>query len=130
MTMKVHFEEALATLRNDLRDNAERAEAAVKSALRALEREDTALADAVIDGDTAIDLAENAIEEKCLNILALYQPVATDLRRVVTILKTNGQIERLGDLATNIAEDVIYLKTAGIVRHEPPADSRVTTTAF
>ena len=129
MTMKVHFEEALATLRNDLRDNAERAEAAVKSALRALEREDTALADAVIDGDTAIDLAENAIEEKCLNILALYQPVATDLRRVVTILKTNGQIERLGDLATNIAEDVIYLKTAEIVRHEPPADSRVTTTA-
>ena len=128
MTMKVHFEEALATLRNDLRDNAERAEAAVKSALRALEREDTALADAVIDGDTAIDLAENAIEEKCLNILALYQPVATDLRRVVTILKTNGQIERLGDLATNIAEDVIYLKTAEIVRHEPSADSRVTTT--
>ncbi len=127
MTMKVHFEEALATLRNDLRDNAERAEAAVKSALRALEREDTALADAVIDGDTAIDLAENAIEEKCLNILALYQPVATDLRRVVTILKTNGQIERLGDLATNIAEDVIYLKTAEIVRHEPSADSRVTT---
>ena len=129
MTMKVHFEEALATLRNDLRDNAERAEAAVKSALRALEREDTALADAVIDGDTAIDLAENAIEEKCLNILALYQPVATDLRRVVTILKTNGQIERLGDLATNIAEDVIYLKTAEIVRHEPPAESRVTTDA-
>ena len=128
MTMKVHFEEALATLKNDLRDNAERAEAAVKSALRALEREDTALADAVIDGDTAIDLAENAIEEKCLNILALYQPVATDLRRVVTILKTNGQIERLGDLATNIAEDVIYLKTAEIVRHEPSADSRVTTT--
>ncbi len=126
MTMKVHFEEALAVLKNDLRENAERAEAAVKSALRALEREDTALADAVIDGDTAIDLAENAIEEKCLNILALYQPVATDLRRVVTILKTNGQIERLGDLATNIAEDVIYLNTAEIVRHEPPADARVT----
>ena len=120
MTMKVHFEEALAALKNDLRENAERAEAAVKAALRALEREDAALADAVIDGDTAIDLAENAIEEKCLDILALYQPVATDLRRVVTILKTNGQIERLGDLATNIAEDVIYLKRAEIVRHELP----------
>ena len=120
MTMKVHFEEALAALKNDLRENAERAEAAVKAALRALEREDAALADAVIDGDTAIDLAENTIEEKCLDILALYQPVATDLRRVVTILKTNGQIERLGDLATNIAEDVIYLKRAEIVRHELP----------
>lgn len=118
MTMKIHFEEALAVLKNDLRENAERAEAAVQAALRALEREDAALADAVIDGDTAIDLAENAIEEKCLDILALYQPVATDLRRVVTILKTNGQIERLGDLATNIAEDIIYLKRAEIVRHE------------
>lgn len=118
MTMKIHFEEALAALKGDLRENAERAEAAVKAALRALEREDAALADAVLDGDTAIDLAENVIEEKCLDILALYQPVATDLRRVVTILKTNGQIERLGDLATNIAEDVIYLKRAEIVRHE------------
>ena len=126
MTMKVHFEEALAALKNDLRENAERAEAAVKAALRALEREDAALADAVIDGDTAIDLAENAIEEKCLDILALYQPVATDLRRVVTILKTNGQIERLGDLATNIAEDVIYLKRAEIVRHELPKTPRAT----
>lgn len=126
MTMKVHFEEALAALKGDLRGNAERAEAAVKAALRALEREDAALADAVIDGDTAIDLAENAIEEKCLDILALYQPVATDLRRVVTILKTNGQIERLGDLATNIAEDVIYLKRAEIVRHELPKTPRAT----
>ena len=126
MTMKVHFEEALAALKGDLRENAERAEAAVKAALRALEREDAALADAVIDGDTAIDLAENAIEEKCLDILALYQPVATDLRRVVTILKTNGQIERLGDLATNIAEDVIYLKRAEIVRHELPKTPRAT----
>ena len=59
-----------------------------------------------------------AIEEKCLDILALDWPVATDLRRVVTILKTNAQIERLGDLATNIAEDIVYLKTAEIVRHE------------
>lgn len=118
MTMKIHFEEALAALKNELRENAERAEEAVKMALRALEREDATLAGVVIDGDSAIDLAENAIEEKCLDILALYQPVATDLRRVVTILKTNGQIERLGDLATNIAEDVIYLKTAEIVRHE------------
>ena len=126
MTMKVHFEEALAVLKNDLRENAERAEAAVKAALRALDREDAALADAVIDGDTAIDLAENAIEEKCLDILALYQPVATDLRRVVTILKTNGQIERLGDLATNIAEDVIYLKRAEIVRHELPKTPHAT----
>lgn len=118
MTMKIHFEEALAAVEKDLHENAERAEKAVRTALRALAHEDAALADSVIAGDTAIDLAENAIEEKCLDIFALYQPVATDLRRIVTILKTNGQIERLGDLATNIAEDVIYLKRASIVRHD------------
>ena len=129
MTMKINYEEAIASVREDLRENAQRAATAVQTALKALENEDAQLARAVIDGDTAIDLAENAIEEKCLDILALDGPVATDLRRVVTILKTNAQIERLGDLATNIAEDVIYLKTAEIVRHEPPAESRVTTDA-
>ena len=120
MTMKINYEEAIASVREDLRENAQRAATAVQTALKALENEDAQLARAVIDGDTAIDLAENAIEEKCLDILALDGPVATDLRRVVTILKTNAQIERLGDLATNIAEDIVYLKTAEIVRHELP----------
>jgi phosphate transport system protein len=71
-----------------------------------MEQGDANLAETVIQGDTAIDLAENLIEEKCLNILALYQPVATDLRRVITILKANGEIERAGDLAVNIADRV------------------------
>ena len=87
-------------------ENAMRAQTAVNSAVRAMEQGDTSLADAVIQGDSAIDLAENVIEERCLDILALYQPVATDLRRVVTILKANGEIERAGDLAVNIADRV------------------------
>ncbi len=124
MTMKINYEEAIASVREDLRENAQRAATAVQTALKALENEDAQLARAVIDGDTAIDLAENAIEEKCLDILALDGPVATDLRRVVTILKTNAQIERLGDLATNIAEDIVYLKTAEIVRHDQPKNAR------
>ena len=106
MTMKVHFEKALAALEELLKENAERTEEAVNSAVRAMERDDAAMAEAVIDGDSAIDLAENVIEERCLDILALYQPVATDLRRVITILKANGEIERAGDLAVNIADRV------------------------
>ena len=106
MTMKVHFEKALAALEELLKENAERTEEAVNSAVRAMERDDAAMAEAVIDGDSAIDLAENVIEERCLDILALYQPVATDLRRVITILKSNGEIERAGDLAVNIADRV------------------------
>ena len=106
MTMKVHFEKALAALEELLKENAERTEEAVNSAVRAMERDDAAMAEAVIDGDSAIDFAENMIEERCLDILALYQPVATDLRRVITILKSNGEIERAGDLAVNIADRV------------------------
>ena len=106
MTMKVHFEKALVHLEQLLAENVERTQTAVNSAVHAMERGDANLAETVIQGDTAIDLAENLIEEKCLNILALYQPVATDLRRVITILKANGEIERAGDLAVNIADRV------------------------
>lgn len=106
MTMKVHFEKAMAALKQLLSENAARAQSAVNDAVCAMEHGDSALADAVIQGDSAIDLAENVIEERCLDILALYQPVATDLRRVVTILKANGEIERAGDLAVNIADRV------------------------
>ena len=106
MTMKVHFEKAMATLKQLLSENAARAQSAVNDAVCAMEHGDSALADAVIQGDSAIDLSENVIEERCLDILALYQPVATDLRRVVTILKANGEIERAGDLAVNIADRV------------------------
>ncbi len=119
MTMKVNFEKALKDLERQLAGNITRAEAAVHTALRAMENGDVNLARTVVQGDSAIDAAENEIELSCLDILALYQPVATDLRRVITILRANGEIERLGDIATNIAEDVIYLETAEIVRHEP-----------
>ena len=104
--MKIHFEIALAKLNQLLEDNAARTEAAVNSAVKAMETGAVELAQSVIDGDQAIDLAENHIEEECLEILALYQPVATDLRRVMTVFKTNGEIERAGDLAVNIANRV------------------------
>jgi len=106
MTMKVHFEKAMESLRSMIAENAERAEIAVMTAVKAVKTGDTVSAEAVADGDVAIDLAENLIEEQCLNILALYQPVAEDLRRIATILKANGEIERAGDLATSIANRV------------------------
>ena len=64
MTMKVHFEKALAALEQLMGENAMRAQTAVNSAVRAMEQGDTSLADAVIQGDSAIDLAENVIEER------------------------------------------------------------------
>ncbi len=81
----------------------------VQTAIRAAELRDPALAQQVIDGDDAIDLAEVEIEESCLKTLALYQPVAGDLRYVVMVLKINNDLERIGDLAVNVAKRVRHL---------------------
>ena len=113
--MKVHFEKALARLERLLDEHARRAQEAVASAEEAMETGNANLAACVVAGDREIDLAENHIEETCLELLALYQPVAGDLRRVMTIFKVNGEIERAGDLAVAIARHV------AAVAARPPA---------
>lgn len=79
-------------------------EEAVDKSLRALLDRDTDGGREVIEGDDLIDDLELEIEEKCLDILALRQPVAKDLRLVCGIMKINSDLERIGDLAVNIAE--------------------------
>ena len=81
-------------------------EESVESAIRAIKTRDQKLACIVIDGDTKIDQMEVEIEEECLHTLALYNPVANDLRFVVSVLKINGDLERIADKAVNIAEQV------------------------
>ena len=76
----------------------------LRKALQAVATVDVALAQAVIDGDVEIDKREVAIEEECLKLLALHQPVASDLRFVIATLKVNNDLERIGDLAVNIAD--------------------------
>lgn len=89
-------------------------ETAIHNATTALlERRDD-LARAVIRGDEHIDKREVAIEEECLKVLALHQPVAADLRFIIAVLKVNNDLERMGDLAANIAERALYLTS-----HEP-----------
>lgn len=77
-------------------------------------------ANAVIKGDREIDDMEVDIEEDCLKILALYQPVAIDLRFIVAALKINSDLERIGDLAVNIAERGLFL--AGQAQFAIPFD--------
>jgi phosphate transport system protein len=67
------------------------------------------MAQAVLSGDHEIDQLEVNIEEDCLKILALYQPVATDLRFIIAVLKINSDLERVGDLAVGIAEHSSFL---------------------
>jgi len=83
----------------------------VAMATRAVGEQDKELAQKVIDSDLGVDGIEVEIEEECLKILALHQPVAIDLRVIIAILKINNDLERIGDLAVNIAERAIYLAT-------------------
>lgn len=75
-----------------------------RMAVRALEVKDPWMAEQVIAGDLVIDHEEVDIEEECLKILALHQPVADDLRFIIAVLKMNNDLERIGDLAANIAQ--------------------------
>jgi phosphate transport system protein len=86
----------------------------------AVDKRDPELARAVILGDVRIDEAEVEVEEECLKVLALHQPVAADLRFVVAFLKINNDLERIGDLAVNIAHKAVAL--AVMPRVEMPFD--------
>lgn len=74
----------------------------------ALDNQDLEIANQVIEKDDSIDIKEVELEEECLKILALYQPVAVDLRYIIATLKVNNDLERIGDLAVNIAKSIKY----------------------
>ncbi|NQU39776.1 MAG: phosphate signaling complex protein PhoU [Lentisphaerae bacterium] len=78
-------------------------------AVKSVQTRDEQEARAVVGRDVAIDAAEVAVEEECLKLLALHQPVAIDLRFIVAVLKLTNDLERIGDLAVNIAERAIVL---------------------
>ncbi len=84
-------------------------EESVVLAVKALQTRDEALAQQVIRGDFDVDEAEVEVEEEALKILALHQPVAADLRFLTAVLKINNDLERIGDLATNIAKRAVKI---------------------
>lgn len=79
------------------------------AAVRAFLQCDQEAANAIVAADRSIDLAELEVEEDCLKILALHQPVAIDLRYIIAILKIDNDLERIGDLASNIADRVQFV---------------------
>ena len=82
------------------------AEERIRMAIKAIEGWDAALAEEIIRRDYEIDELEIEVEEECLKILALHQPVAVDLRFLVAVIKINSELERVGDEAVNIANRV------------------------
>ncbi|MGD9205284.1 MAG: phosphate signaling complex protein PhoU [Desulfobacterales bacterium] len=78
----------------------------VQMAIKAIDTNDSDLADKIIKSDYEIDEMEVEIEEECLKVLALHQPVAIDLRFLIAVIKINAELERIGDQAVNVAERV------------------------
>lgn len=110
--MTKHIERQIDGLKEKILRVGTLVEEAISKAITALINKDTALAQRVMASDEEIDRMEVEVEEECLKILALYQPVAADLRFVVAVLKINNDLERMGDLARNIAKRVAQLARA------------------
>lgn len=99
-----HFHEELADVRSRLVTMSGAAEAALAQAVDALLRRDDARAEQVIAGDRDIDAREVELEDRCIALLALQQPLARDLRAVTATMRIATDLERVGDHAVNIAQ--------------------------
>ena len=109
--MAIHLHRDLEQLTRKLFEVGAMVEQATSDAIEAIIERRAALADQVMRVDERIDELEVEVENDALKILALHQPVAIDLRFIVAVLKMNNDLERMGDLAVNIAERAKYLAT-------------------
>ncbi|SPD73095.1 Phosphate-specific transport system accessory protein PhoU [uncultured Desulfobacterium sp.] len=114
--MTIHFQREMDKLKRKILLLGAMVEKSVQLAAKALENRDTEMADKIIAEDSKVDELEVEVEEDCLKILALYQPVAIDLRIISAIIKINNDLERVGDEAVNIAQRV------NIMARRPPVD--------
>jgi phosphate transport system protein len=120
--MSVHLQREIDRLKKRLLSICALVEEQVETAVHSLTTRDATLAKEVERRDLEIDQREVEVEEECLKVLALYQPVAIDLRLIVAALKINNDLERIGDLAVNIARKAITV--AGLPTIEMPFDLR------
>jgi phosphate transport system protein len=118
--MTQHMQRELDNLKKMILALSAVAEESVQKAARSIETLDVPLAEEVIGSDDLVDQMEVDLEEECLKILALHQPVAIDLRFIIAVLKINNDLERIADLAVNIAERTVGL--SGMSRVEIPFD--------
>lgn len=107
--METHFQQELNKLKENLLRMAGLVERAISNAVESLVRRDSALAEKTIREDKLINEMEIAIDDRCLKLLALHQPMAADLRFITTAMKIDYDLERMGDQAVNIAERALSL---------------------
>ncbi len=107
--MERHFDEELKELNKEVLTMGILAQEAIYKSIEALKNRDKDQAQGVIDTDNKIDTLELAVDERCIDLIARYQPMAKDLRFITTGMKLNAELERIADLAVDIAQRVLEL---------------------
>jgi phosphate transport system protein len=105
--MTIHLHRAMDQIKKEILSLGALVEDRFKKSIEAVRTENVPLAKQIINTDYEVDEREIEVEEECLKILALYQPVATDLRLIVAVIKINNDLERIADYAVNIARRFI-----------------------
>ena len=122
--MPSHFQDLLKDLKSRISRMSALVQQSVERAIEAVDTRDVKLARAVIESDATVDEEEVAVEHAAINLLALHQPAAVDLRLVTTVIKVNSDLERIADCAVNVAQRVLPLAGSETVSGELPADLR------
>ncbi|NIP41596.1 MAG: phosphate signaling complex protein PhoU [candidate division Zixibacteria bacterium] len=117
--MSVHLQREITNLKKSILSLGAIVEERAWQAVKAVTDRNPDLAKTIIEADLEIDRMEVEIEEDCLKILALHQPVAIDLRFIVAVLKINNDLERIGDLASNIAELAVRMSNLNRIDMPP-----------
>jgi len=107
--MERHVDQELKELNKDILKMGALAEEAIYKSVEALKNRDKEMARSVIDNDANIDKLELAVDEKCIDLIARYQPMAKDLRFITTGMKINSELERIADIAVDIAQRTLEI---------------------
>jgi phosphate transport system protein len=122
MRPREHFDQELDALRNQVLALGQTVSSALDRAITALERGDRELAQAVVDGDEAVNKAQTAIEQHAVHLIATQQPVARDLRRIIAAIAIGYELERIADYAKSTAKMVVGSPDANRGPLLPPAE--------
>lgn len=123
--MPHHFRDLLDELKGRLARMGAVVQQQVEQAVDSVRSVDARLARQVIDADARVDGEEVGIERDAINLLALYQPTAGDLRFITMVIKVNSDLERIADCAVNVAERVVQLAATATPRYQAPGELRL-----
>ncbi len=125
--MSLHLQRDIDKLKREILQLGGMVEMAINNAIVAINNRRPELAESVFVGEKLINEKEVRIEEECLKILALHQPVAVDLRLIVVILKVNNDLERMGDFAVNVAKRAVFLSSQEPIPWPPEFTEQMST---